>query len=64
MVNAITGAIAVILIVLFLGEYAVTINKLPLAVIIVCVLLMIIADYVFSFKAHRELQESEEQKQE
>jgi protein-S-isoprenylcysteine O-methyltransferase Ste14 len=64
MVNTITGAIAVVLIVMFLGEYAVTLNKLPLWVIIGGVLLLMIADYVLSFKAYREMKEAEESKQE
>ena len=64
MLNKITGAIAVILIVLFLGEYALSLHKPPLWVIIGGVLLMMIADYVLSFKSYREMKEAQEDKQE
>ncbi len=60
MVNMITGAIAVLAIVVFLGEYAVTINTLPLWVIICGVCAMMVYDYVKSIKAHRELEDKRE----
>jgi hypothetical protein len=54
MLNKITGAIALAMIAVFLGEYAVTINKLPLWIIILSILAMVAADYILSFKADRD----------
>ncbi len=58
MANLIAGLIAVLLIIVFLGNYAVTLNSVPLWVIIVVVLMMILIDYVGSLRKGE--QESEE----
>lgn len=58
MINMITGTIATILFLIFVGEYAVTLHSLPLWVIIVGVASLLIVDYLFSFKAHREMEEA------
>ena len=50
MANLIAGLIAVLLIIVFLGNYAVTLNSVPLWVIIVAVLMMILIDYVGSLR--------------
>jgi len=57
MINKIAGAIAVLGIIVFLGEYVLTIKSVPLGVIIVACLAMVVADYLLSFKAHRQLRE-------
>lgn len=51
MLNKITGAIAFIMIAMFLGEYATTINSVPLWIIIVSVLAMVAADYILSLRS-------------
>ncbi len=48
MVNLITGLIAIVIIVAFLGNYAYKINAVPLWIIIVGILAMVIADFVGS----------------
>lgn len=64
MTNMITGAIAAILFLVFVGEYAVTLHSLPLWIIIVAVASLLIADYLLSFKARREMEQAEREKQE
>ena len=54
MLNKITGAIALAMIVVFLGEYAVTINKIPLWIIILSILAMVAADYLLSLKSDQD----------
>lgn len=53
MTNVITGLVAVALIVVFLGDYAIKINSLPLWGIIVAVLAMVVYDFWTSTR-HRE----------
>jgi len=48
--NAITGAIAAILLIVFLGEYATHIKSIPLGIIIVGTLLLLLYDYYDSVK--------------
>jgi putative effector of murein hydrolase LrgA (UPF0299 family) len=48
--NVITGAIAAILLVIFLGEYATHIKSIPLGIIIVGTLLLLLYDYYDSVK--------------
>ena len=50
MANLVTGLLAVVLIVVFLGNYAIKIAEVPLWVIILAVLAMVIADYVLSLR--------------
>lgn len=50
MVNIITGAVAIIMLAVFLGKYAITLNAVPLWVIILGVLAMAAADYVLSLR--------------
>jgi len=57
MINKITGAIAAIGLIVFLGEYVRTIKSLPLSIIIIGVAALLVADYLLSFKAHREYKE-------
>ncbi len=54
MANLITGAVAIVLIVVFLGKYAVTLNSLPLWIIIVGTLVLVGYDYFSSLRARRE----------
>ena len=54
MLNKITGAIALAMIVVFLGVYAVTINAIPLWIIVLSILSMVAADYLLSLKSDRE----------
>jgi len=64
MINKITGAIAAIGLLVFLGEYLITIKSLPLSIIIIGVAALLVADYLLSFKAHREYDEYMENKEE
>ena len=48
--NMITGLVGVALSVVFLGNYALQINSLPLWLIICAVLLMVIVDYLQSLR--------------
>lgn len=64
MINKITGGIAVVLFLVYVLEYATTIHALPLWIIIVGVASLMVADYVLSFKAYREMKEAEESNQE
>ncbi len=50
MINLISGLIAVVLVSLFLGSYALTLNSIPLWIIIVGVLAMLVADFVLSMR--------------
>ena len=52
--NKITGLIAIILLVIFLGDYVIKIASLPLGVVIVAVLAMAIYDYVLSLREDKE----------
>ena len=54
MTNIITGLVAMVLLVLFLGNYALTLNALPLWIIIVLILGLAIADYVKSLANNQE----------
>ncbi|MDH3638407.1 MAG: hypothetical protein OES09_08060 [Gammaproteobacteria bacterium] len=53
MSNLLTGLIAMAMIVMFLGKYAITLNALPLWIIIVGVLVLIAYDYISSLRATR-----------
>ncbi|MEE8152949.1 MAG: hypothetical protein V3T76_07920 [candidate division NC10 bacterium] len=48
--NVITGLIAVLLISVFLGFYAVTLESLPLSIIILSVLALVLFDFVQSVR--------------
>lgn len=50
MVNLVTGLLAIVMIAVFLGNYAIRIAAVPLWVIILAILAMVIADYVLSLK--------------
>ena len=50
MINLLSGAIAIIGVVVFLGNYAFAINSLPLWIIVVGVLAMPVADYLMSLR--------------
>ena len=52
MANLITGALAILTLVIFLGNYAVTIASLPLWIIILAVLALAGADYFFSLRSN------------
>lgn len=51
MVNLITGLIGVLLFLVFLGNYVVTLNAMPLWIIIGAVLLMVLYDYALSLRS-------------
>lgn len=51
MTNLITGLVAVILIAMFLGHYAITLNSWPLWIIIIFVVLLIGVDYLQSLRS-------------
>lgn len=50
MVNLITGAIALLLVIVFFGQYALTLNTLPLWIIISVALALAVYDYVTSLR--------------
>lgn len=50
MVSLITAAIGGLLVVVYLGYYAVTLNQLPLWIVIVGVLVMAITDFVLTVR--------------
>ena len=54
MANLITGLVGIVLAVVFLGTYAITLNELPLWLIIVGVLLLAVADFVLSLRADKQ----------
>lgn len=51
MINAVTGIFALVVICVFLGYYAISINSLPLWVIIGAILVMIAVDVVQSIRS-------------
>ncbi|MFQ5924053.1 MAG: hypothetical protein ACE5M4_14545 [Anaerolineales bacterium] len=51
--NLIGGVIAVALIVLFLGGYAVGIASIPFSIIVVAILIMVVVDFVQSVRGKR-----------
>lgn len=53
MTNLITGLIAIVMMIVFLGNYAVKINKLPLWIVILAILAMVITDFVISLRSQR-----------
>lgn len=53
MENKLTGALAIVLLVVFLGDYVLKIGSLPLGVITVAVLLLAIYDFVLSLRDRR-----------
>lgn len=56
MISLITSVIAGILIVVYLGYYALMLNQIPLWIVIVAVLVMVITDFALTGReaAHRE----------
>lgn len=61
MVSLITSAIGGLLVVVYLGYYAVTLNRLPLWIVIVGVLVMAITDFVLTARDEaRRAQDREE----
>ena len=50
MTNLITGLIAVVTIIVFLGNYAIQINKLPLWIVILAILGMVTYDFLISLR--------------
>ncbi|MFQ6018067.1 MAG: hypothetical protein ACE5KF_07705 [Kiloniellaceae bacterium] len=50
MANLITGVIGVLMVVIFLGYYAVTLRSIPLWIIIVAILAMVVTDFYQSVK--------------
>lgn len=48
MISLVTSSIAGILIVVYLGYYAIRLNQLPLWIVIIAVLAMVIIDFVMS----------------
>ncbi|NIR31407.1 MAG: hypothetical protein GWN84_19265 [Gammaproteobacteria bacterium] len=56
MISIITSAIAGVLIVTFLGYYAVTLSRAPLSIVIIAVLGMLIADFVLTVRDEKRRQ--------
>lgn len=54
MTNLICGLVPVVLILAFLGNYAVKINSTPLWIIIVSVLALLLADFVQSVRSEKD----------
>lgn len=54
MTNLICGLLPVVLILAFLGNYAVKINSTPLWIIIVSVLALLLADFVQSVRSEKD----------
>ncbi len=54
MMNLICGLVPVVLILAFLGNYAVKINSIPLWIIIVSVLALMLADFVQSVRGEND----------
>jgi len=50
MISLITASISGLLVVVFLGYYAVTLNRLPLWIVIVVVLAMTLTDFVLTVR--------------
>ncbi len=50
MVNLITGSVAVAMIIIFLGYYAITLQSIPLWIIIAGVLIMVVVDFYQSLR--------------
>jgi hypothetical protein len=50
MVKALTGLIGTVLVVAFLGYYAISLNSIPLWIIVISVLTMVVAEYVESLR--------------
>jgi len=53
MISAITATIGGLLAVIYLGYYAVTLNRLPLWIVIGLVLVMVIADFYLTVRDER-----------
>ncbi len=54
MMNLISGLVPVVLVLAFLGNYAVKINSTPLWIIIVSVLALLLADFVQSVRSEKD----------
>ena len=54
MMNLICGLVPVVLVLAFLGNYAVKINSTPLWIIIVSVLALLLADFVQSVRSEND----------
>ncbi len=54
MKNLISGLLPVVLVLAFLGNYAVKINSTPLWIIIVSVLALLLADFVQSVRSEKD----------
>lgn len=54
MTNLICGLLPVVLILAFLGNYAVKINSIPLWIIIVSVLALLVADFVRTVRSEKD----------
>ncbi len=54
MMNLISGLLPVVLVLAFLGNYAVKINSTPLWIIIVSVLALLLADFVRSVRGEND----------
>jgi len=59
MSNLVTGLIALVLVAVFLGKYAITLNAIPLWIIIVGTLVLIGYDYVTSIRATRDQEDND-----
>lgn len=57
MISIITSAVAGVLVVAFLGYYAITLNRVPLWIVIIAVLGMLIADFVLTARGDKRREE-------
>lgn len=63
MISVITSTIAGILVVVYLGYYAVRLNQIPLWIVIGAILVMVIADFVITARdaARREREKAKDE---
>lgn len=63
MISVITSTIAGILVVVYLGYYAVRLNQIPLWIVIGAILVMVIADFVMTARdaARREREKAKDE---
>ncbi len=54
MINLVTGVLAMVMIVVFLGYYAISIKSVPLGIIIVAILVMVAVDFIKSLRGKDE----------
>ena len=61
MISVASSAIAGVLIIVFLGYYAATLNRAPLWIVVVAVLGMVLADFVLTVRAEKRREDKMEE---